>query len=73
MRVWQIFRYFDVFERILDLEIFNNLPRVTAWRKVLQQRLSVQQAVVAEYPELLLQFLVERKSYISRFVTLDAA
>jgi len=62
-----IFRYFDVFEQIIDLKIFNNLKKVKAWRHNLQHRPSIQKAVAAEYPELLLQFLAARDSYISRF------
>lgn len=68
-----IFRYFEVFDKIVDLKIFYNLPKVEAWRHVLQQRSSIQQAVIAEYPELLVQFLAERNSYISHLVTVDAA
>ena len=64
---------FEVFDKIVDLKIFYNLPKVEAWRHVLQQRSSIQQAVIAEYPELLVQFLAERNSYISHLVTVDAA
>ncbi len=66
-----IFRYFDVFDRIIELEIFENLPKTSTWRNALHQRLAVQQAVVTEYPELLLQFLRERDSYISHLVPAD--
>jgi len=66
-----IFRYFDVFDQIVDLKIFDNLTKVKAWRVVLQHRPSIKQAVVEEYPELLLQFLAERGSYISQFVTAE--
>jgi len=68
-----IFRYFQVFDRITDLAIFEKGSKMSAWRETLQQRVSVQRAVAAEYPELLLQFLRERGSYISRFVPADAA
>jgi len=66
-----IFRYFQVFDRITDLAIFEGGSKISAWRETLQQRVSVQHAVAAEYPELLLQFLKERGSYISRFAPAD--
>jgi len=68
-----IFRYFDVFDRFTDLAIFQNLPKVSAWRQALQQRVSVQCAVVPEYPQLLLQFLRERNGYMSGFLSSDVA
>ena len=68
-----IFRYFDIFDSIVDLEIFENLPKISAWRNVLRKRPSVQGAVIAEYPALLLGFLRERGSYMSRFVISDEA
>lgn len=68
-----VFRYFDVFEDIVELNIFAGLPKVKVWRHSLQQRSSVQRAVATEYPELLLQFLSERKSFISTFISKEAA
>lgn len=41
-------------------------PRVNAWRVALQQRDSVRKAVRADYPELLSEFLIQRKSALSR-------
>jgi len=63
-----IFRYFDVFDRFTNLNIFDNLIRTKAWRIALQQRSSVQLAVTPEYPELLLQFIKKRNSYFSGLV-----
>ena len=68
-----VFRYFDVFDRIVDLDVFENLPKISAWRHALQQRESVQRAVAADYAELLLRFLGKRESFISGFVTGVAA
>ncbi len=68
-----IFRYFDVFDQVVDLDIFENLPKTNAWRQALHNRLTVQRAVVPEYPELLMQFLRERESYLSQFVPVDGA
>jgi glutathione S-transferase len=63
-----IFRYFDVFDAIADFGIFTDTPKVTEWRKSLQVRPSVQQAVVADYPQRLLTFLKNKKSHISTLI-----
>jgi glutathione S-transferase len=60
-----IFRYFDVFETIADLDWFANTPRVCAWRRNLAMRESVRTAVVVDYPELLKAFLRKRNSALS--------
>jgi len=62
-----IFRYFEVFDLITALAVFEEMPKINRWRSALQQRKSVQHAVTPEYPELLLKFLRERDSYISIF------
>lgn len=64
-----VFRYFDVFGRIDDFGVFTHTPLVNAWRMRLQQRPSVQQAVRADYPALLWQFLLVRNSALSRRMT----
>jgi glutathione S-transferase len=61
-----VFRYFDVFDRIADFGIFEGLPRVCAWRKVLASRPSVRRAVDPRYPELLIGFLERRGSALSQ-------
>ena len=63
-----IFRYFDVFETFVDLKIFDNLSKMQAWRSNLQQRESVQNAVTPEYPQLLMKFLRERDSFMSKMI-----
>ena len=40
-----IFRYFDVFDQLIDLSVFADTPKVRAWRKALAQRPSVRTAV----------------------------
>lgn len=52
-----IFRYFDVFDRISDMSIFDGLPRVRAWRQALSARPSVKAAVTEDYAERLMAFL----------------
>lgn len=61
-----IFRYFEVYDRHVDLGIFADLPKVQAWRVALAARSSVQQAVAADYPEKLLGFLKARGSELAR-------
>jgi glutathione S-transferase len=60
-----VFRYFDVFDRILDLGVFDGLPKVQAWRKSLASRPSVANAVVPNFKDLLRNFLHKQKGYIA--------
>lgn len=64
-----IFRYFDVFEKVANISIFANMPKVQAWRQNLQGRPSIQQAVTGDYPERLLAFLKRRNSYLSMMIS----
>jgi glutathione S-transferase len=68
-----VFRYFDAFERIGDFGILDDLPKVTAWRRALAARPSVQAAVSPEYPALLWEFLRARNSHLSRLMSATAA
>ncbi|MCA1438753.1 glutathione S-transferase family protein [Ensifer sp. IC4062] len=61
-----IFRYFDVFDTISEAGIFDNLPRVAAWRKVLAARASVKAAVTEDYPERLIAFLDKHNAALLR-------
>ncbi|MBV9751175.1 MAG: glutathione S-transferase family protein [Hyphomicrobiales bacterium] len=63
-----VFRYFDVFDLIDDFGIFAQKPKVARWRSNLAARTSVIGAVSREYPQLLLDFLVARKSHLSRLI-----
>src|SRR4029450_2899045 len=59
-----IFRYFDVFDELIDLSVFVDTPKVRAWRKALAQRPSVRTAVGADYPQLLRAFLVRHDAHM---------
>jgi glutathione S-transferase len=61
-----VFRYFDVFEEIVDFGFFRNLPSVTAWRARLAGRDSIRRAVRPDYPAMLAQFIRDRGSELSR-------
>ncbi|MET1414005.1 glutathione S-transferase family protein [Roseibium sp. HPY-6] len=60
-----VFRYFDVFETITDLDIFNDLEQVKRWRHALAKRPSVENAVAKDYGALLRAFLLKRGSWIT--------
>lgn len=59
-----IFRYFDVFDRLIDLRLFD--AKVSAWRAALAARPSVQQAVGADYADRLHAFLVRHDAWMLR-------
>ena len=59
-----IFRYFDVFDRLTDLSVFADTPKVCAWREQLAKRPSVKSAVSAAYPDLLHAFLVRHDAHM---------
>ena len=59
-----IFRYFDVFDELIDLSVFTDTPKVRAWRIELAQRPSVRTAVGADYPQLLHAFLVRHGAHM---------
>ena len=61
-----VFRYFDVFDEIADFGFFRGLPKLSAWRTRLAARDSVRLAVRADYPALLMGFLRERGTELSR-------
>lgn len=63
-----VFRYFDVFESLLDRDIFQGLTKVQTWRANLRERESVRLAVSPDYPERLLAFVRNRASYMSSLV-----
>ena len=59
-----IFRYFDVFDTLIDLSVFAETPKVGAWRTELAKRESVRNAVGADYPQLLHAFLVRHDAHM---------
>lgn len=59
-----VFRYFETLERLTNIEYFSKLPKVSAWRRALASRPSVQKAVGHDYSERLLDFFAKRDSVI---------
>jgi glutathione S-transferase len=64
-----IFRYFVVFDKIADLGVFDDKPKVLAWRSELAARKSVQTAVSNDYASNLLGFLGKKKSYLADMIS----
>ena len=63
-----IFRYFDVFDTVSEFDVFTETPKVKNWRKILQSRFSIQNAVAEDYAQRLLIFLKQRNSYLSTLI-----
>jgi glutathione S-transferase len=59
-----VFRYFDVFDGIDELDLFATLPKTRAWRNALAQRPSVRKAVRADYPSLLRAFIIGQQGVL---------
>lgn len=61
-----VFRYFDVFDRIADHRILDDLAGIAHWRARLAERPSVETAVAPDYPDRLTRFLRARRSALGR-------
>jgi glutathione S-transferase len=59
-----VFRYFDVFDELIDLGVFRDAPKVRKWRSELARRPSVRSAVGPDYPDLLRRFLVHHDAHL---------
>jgi glutathione S-transferase len=59
-----IFRYFEVFDEIRDLGMFDRTPKLRAWRAALALRPSVKAAVGPDYPQLLRAFLARHDAHL---------
>ena len=59
-----VFRYFDVFDELADLGIFEHAPKVRAWRAELAKCPSFRAAVGADYPQLLRAFLARHDAHL---------
>lgn len=67
------FRYFDVIDEIGDFGIFAHTPKIVRWRNNLRQRTSIRNAVSADYPQLLRDFLQKKGAYLSQLEARKAA
>lgn len=64
-----VFRYFDVFDAIGDFGFWAGLSKVQKWRQALSTRPSIAAAVRPDYPDLLGNFLLARRSALSMRMT----
>lgn len=60
-----VFRYFDTFERFVDLGLFEAMPKVARWRAALAKRPSVIGAVVPDYSARLEAFLRKQNGWLT--------
>src|SRR5262249_24033987 len=60
-----VFRYFDTFDRITDLHVFDGLAKMKAWRNALAVRPSVKAAVVPNYGDLLRKFVLRKNGVLA--------
>jgi glutathione S-transferase len=59
-----IFRYFDVFDTMLDTGVFVHTPKVRRWRQAFAERPSVVGAAPPDYADRLRAFLAGRDAYL---------
>lgn len=64
-----VFRYFDVFDACGDFGFWQDVPKVSRWRRALAIRPSVVEAASTDYPRLLRRFLLSRGSALSRRIS----
>jgi glutathione S-transferase len=60
-----VFRYFETFERFVDLGLFEAVPKVSTWRAALAKRPSVIGAVLPDYSARLEAFLRRKNGWIA--------
>jgi glutathione S-transferase len=60
------FRYFDTFDELADLGVFDGLPKVREWRAALAERPSVRNAVVPDFKDRLIKFLNRKNGLLVR-------
>ncbi len=60
-----VFRYFDVFAHLIQIELFDGLKKTNIWRKQLASRQSVKDAVSEDFAKELIEFVVRKQSYLS--------
>ena len=63
-----VFRYFDVFEALIPIDLFDGLEKTNVWRKNLAARNSVKEAVADDFHRELIDFVVPKKSHLGRLL-----
>lgn len=60
-----VFRYFDVFDRVAEIDFLTGMPALRRWRSALAARGSVQRAVGADYARRLSRFVSAQESLLA--------
>jgi glutathione S-transferase len=60
-----VFRYFEVFDKIVDHGLLSGRPKLQAWREALRQRPSVRGAAPEDYAGRLHAFVLAKGSYLA--------
>jgi glutathione S-transferase len=68
-----VFRYFDLFDAILEHGVFADKPKLMRWGAALAARPSIRDAVVADYPTRLERFVAQQNGYLATLLTKRAA
>ena len=68
-----VFRYLDLFDRLLEDGMLAGKPKLAAWRAALATRPSIRQAAVPDYPERLERFVAEQNGYLAALMPKRAA
>lgn len=58
-------RYFDLFDRLIDHKLLDGRPKLQAWRRVLAERPSVRNAVVADFQDRLRDYVRDKGGYLA--------
>lgn len=61
-----VFRYFEVFDEVAGLSLFDTTPKVRQWREALSQRPSVRAAASANYVLMLRHFVVTKNGVLGK-------
>jgi glutathione S-transferase len=68
-----VFRYFDLFDKILDYEMLTGKPKIAVWRAALAARPSIRHAVVPDYAARLERFVTLQNGYLAALLPRRAA
>lgn len=61
-----VFRYFELFDRLVDHGFWSDRPKLAAWREALAARPSVRGAVVADFTARLLGYVKDKQGHLAR-------
>ena len=68
-----VFRYFDLFDRLLEQGVLAGKPKLRAWRAALSVRSSIRDAVAPDYASQLERFVVAQNGHLATLMSRRAA